>query len=231
MRLKAGARGQGRGAKSSEPRPSGRGAGAKRSPPSLGCLLVALALLAGCANPLATPTPAPAPIAPRAAELDLPNGFTAELVADGLSGPTQMIAGPGDRLWVAQLNGGEDEGAGQILSVNPDTGGRRLQLGRLMKPTGIALHGGMIWIAAGRDLLAAPIGADDSIGPPDPVLTGLPFNGRSNGTLTVTPHGEIVAGVFDHGLIDQAVQIGMLDAQFDQPSRQGVQVVVHRRAT
>ena len=103
-----------------------------------------------------------------------------------------MIAGPGDRLWVAQLNGGEDEGAGQILSIDPDTGGRRLQLGRLMKPTGIALHGGRIWIAAGRDLLAAPIGADDSIAPPDPVLTGLPFNGRSNGTLTVTPHGEIV---------------------------------------
>ena len=48
--------------------------------------------------------------------------------------------------------------------------------------------------------------------------------------LPDAPHGEIVGRVFDHRLIDQAVQIGMLDAQFDQPSRQGVQVVVHRRA-
>ena len=39
--------------------------------------------VAGCANPLATPTPAPAPIAPRPAELGLPAGFTAELVAGG----------------------------------------------------------------------------------------------------------------------------------------------------
>lgn len=147
-------------------------------------------LLTSCTNLLATPTPAP--LAPRASELVLPPGFTAELVADGLSGPTQMIAGPDGRLWVAQLNGGENEGKGQVLSINPNTGGRRVQLDGLMKPTGIAAHNGMLWIASGRELLVAPIGADASVGPPDPVLTDLPFNGRSNGALTVTPHGEIV---------------------------------------
>ena len=57
-------------------------------------------LLTSCTNLLATPTPAP--LAPRASELVLPPGFTAELVADGLSGPTQMIAGPDGRL-VAHL--------------------------------------------------------------------------------------------------------------------------------
>lgn len=151
-------------------------------------LLLVLLVLNGCVGSLATP----APISPRPAELGLPPGFTAELVADGLTGPTQMVAGTDGRLWVAQLNGGENAGAGQVLSINPQSGGRRVLLEGLYKPTGIAAHNGQLWIAAGRDLLAAPIGADVSIGAPEPVLTDLPYNGRSNGTLTVTPHGEIV---------------------------------------
>lgn len=150
--------------------------------------VLAIWLLAACATPLATPTPRPP--APHAGDLVLPAGFTAELVADGLHGPMQMIAGPDGRLWVAQLNGDENAGVGQVLSINPNTGGRRVQLEDLYKPTGIAAHSGLLWIASGRDLLAAPIGADASVGPPDPVA--LSFNGRSNGTLTVTPHGEII---------------------------------------
>lgn len=151
---------------------------------------LAVWLLAACANPPMAPSPAPT--APRAADLTLPPGFTAALVADGLRGPTQMIAGPDGRLWVAQLNGDENAGTGQVLSINPNTGGRRVQMEGLYKPTGIAAHSGLLWIASGRDLLAAPIGADASVGPADPVLTELPFNGRSNGTLTVTQHGEII---------------------------------------
>lgn len=159
-------------------------------------------LLAACANPTAPPSPAPT--APSAADLTLPPGFTAELIADGLRSPTQMIAGPDGRLWVAQLNGDENAGTGQVLSINPKTGGRRLQLEGLYKPTGIAAHGGLLWIASGRDLLAAPIGADASVGPPEPVLTALPFNGRSNGTLTVTQHGEIIYATSGSRMADAA---------------------------
>lgn len=142
-------------------------------------------LLAGC-------TAAPSPVAPRPASIALPPGFTADLIVEGLSGPTQMIVGPDSRLWVAQLNGGENAGVGQVLSLSPDTGKGHALLDNLTKPTGIAAHNGTLWIASGRDLLAAPIGADGSVGPPEPVLTSLPTNGRSNGTLTVTPHGEIL---------------------------------------
>ena len=159
-------------------------------------------LLAACANPTAPPSLAPT--APSAADLTLPPGFTAELIADGLRSPTQMIAGPDGRLWVAQLNGDENAGTGQVLSINPKTGGRRLQLEGLYKPTGIAAHGGLLWIASGRDLLAAPIGADASVGPPEPVLTALPFNGRSNGTLTVTQHGEIIYATSGSRMADAA---------------------------
>ena len=148
-------------------------------------------VLAGCAGAV-TPAPTPTPVAPRPADLGLPPGFRADLVVEGLNGPTQMIAGPDGRLWVAQLNGGENARLGQVLSLSPETGKGNILLDLLFKPTGIAAHKGTLWIAAGRDLLAAPIGADGSAGPPEPVLTDLPYNGRSNGTLTVTPHGEII---------------------------------------
>lgn len=150
-------------------------------------LVLLIVTLGGCTRAARTPS-----LAPRPADLILPSGFTATPIADGLNGPTQMIAGPDGRLWVAQLNGSENEGKGQVLSVNPDTGARRVQLEGLYKPTGIAVHSGVLWIASGRDLWQAEIGADASVAPPDPVLTELPFNGRSNGTLTVTPHGEIL---------------------------------------
>lgn len=132
------------------------------------------------------------PLPPATADLATPPGFTVELIVAGLNGPTQMIVGPDGRLWVAQLNGGENEGKGQVLAVELETGGRRVLLENLFKPTGVAVHAGRLWIASGRDLLTAPIGSDASVGPPEPVFTDLPFNGRSNGTLTVTPHGEIL---------------------------------------
>lgn len=147
-------------------------------------------VLAGCAIPRSFTGPSSSPAEP--IELTAPLGFAVEVLVEGLNGPTQMLAGPDGRLWVAQLNGGENEGKGQVLTINPETGGRRVLLEGLFKPTGIAVHAGQLWIAAGRDLLAAPLGADVSVGPPEPVLANLPFNGRSNGTLTVTPHGEII---------------------------------------
>ena len=155
-----------------------------------GAALLAL-VFAGCAGAI-TPAPTLTPVAPRPADLTLPPGFRADLVVEGLAGPTQMIAGPDGRLWVAQLNGGENAGLGQVLSLSPETGKGNILLDLLDKPTGIAAHNGTLWIAAGRDLLAAPIGVDGSAGPPEPVLIDLPTNGRSNGTLTVTPHGEIL---------------------------------------
>ena len=38
---------------------------------------------------------------------------------------------------------------------------------------------------------------------------------------------QFVAGGVDGRAVDQAVEVGMLDAQLDQAARQGVQVVVH----
>lgn len=49
-----------------------------------------------------------------------------------------------------------------------------------------------MWIAGSRDLLQAPLGVDGRPGPPQIFLHDLPFNGRSNGTLTVTPTDHLL---------------------------------------
>ncbi len=123
--------------------------------------------------------------------LVLPAGYTAETVVRGLQGPTQMILGPDGRLWTAQLAGGENAGSGQIVAVSLETGEREVLLDDLFKPTGLALLDGYLWVAAGNTLVRAPL-EGGKVGVPETVLSNLPFNGRSNGTLTVTPDGKLL---------------------------------------
>lgn len=151
-------------------------------------LLLLLLLLAACGATAATPSPPPAATAP----LTLPAGYTADVVTGDLRGPTQMILGPDGRLWVAQLAGGESAGTGQVIALDLDSGASELLLDDLFKPTGIAVLGGALWIAAGRDILRAPLDADGRPAAPEVVLADLPFNGRSNGTLTPTPDGRLL---------------------------------------
>lgn len=157
-------------------------------------ILVAL-LLAACASPA---IPAAIPVSPGedpAALLQLPEGFAVELVADGLAGPTQMVRGPDGELWVAHLNGGENAAAGQVVAIDMETGERRLLLDGLNKPTGIAVTADALWVATRREILRAPLGKGPEgwvVASPATVLADLPFNGRSNGTLTVTPWGTLL---------------------------------------
>ena len=155
----------------------------------LATLLVVAILFVGCAGQLPARRP---PISTTPQPLTIAAGFSATPIVTGLEGPTQMIAGPDGRLWVAQLAGAENAGTGQVLAIDLATGEREVLLDRLVKPTGIAVLTGDLWIASGADLLRAPIAADGTVGPPVPVLVDLPTNGRSNGTLTATPHGEII---------------------------------------
>ena len=115
----------------------------------------------------------------------------AETVVTGLQGPTQMILGPDGRLWTAQLAGGENAGTGQIVAVSLETGEREVLLENLFKPTGLAVLDSYLWIAAGNSLLRAPLQGEE-VGALETVLSNLPFNGRSNGTLTVTPDGKLL---------------------------------------
>lgn len=149
-------------------------------------LILCLAACTGAAQQ-ALPSPTPA-----LTNLTLPPGYTAVSIPVTLNRPTQMINAPNGRIWIAQLNGGERDGTGQLLSVALEDGTAELLLSDLFKPTGIALLDGALWIAAGRDILRAPLDENGRPTKPEIVLSQLPFNGRSNGTLTVSPDHTLI---------------------------------------
>jgi len=124
--------------------------------------------------------------------LELPSGYAAEVLVEGLIGPTQMAKGPRGRLWVAQMAGEENAGMGQVLIIDLERNERIIAVDSLLKPTGIAILGGYLWIAAKRDLLRVPLDEEGVAGPAEIVLGGLPFDGRSNGTLTVSPQRKLI---------------------------------------
>ena len=108
-----------------------------------------------------------------------------DVVSDGLSGPTQFLEHDDGSLIVAQLNGDEDSATGQIVRIEPTTGTIRVLIDGLDKPTGVAVLDGGLWVMERRALVRFTWdGGNTPVGPRETVLTGLPFNGRSSGTLT-----------------------------------------------
>ncbi len=111
-------------------------------------------------------------------------------LAVGFDGPTQIAVAPDRRLLVAELNGGEGEGSGRIMAVSLDEPSERTVLiDDLLTPTGVAVDGDRLWVMEQRRLTVGPLDdpSDRSV-----VLDDLPFNGRSQGTLTALPGGGIV---------------------------------------
>lgn len=153
-------------------------------------LALVLLLLVACGgekSATAVP-PATTPKTP----LALPDGFSAEVAVTGLSRPTQFVWGPYGRLWVAQLFEGEGDAAGQVVAVDLASGAQEVLLDGLNKPTGIAVLDMALWIATEDQLLRAEL--DDELKPqtPELILSDMPNNGRSNGTLTVSPDGQLI---------------------------------------
>ena len=115
----------------------------------------------------------------------VPGGFTADVLPFRFDGPTQFVI-DGDSLWVAELNGGENAEVGRVLRVNLATREETIVLENLDKPTGIAILDGDLYVATRNKLLKY---SGETL---TTVLDDLPNNGRSNGTLTVSPDGEIL---------------------------------------
>ena len=118
------------------------------------------------------------------------DGFRAELWASGFDGPTQMVFAPNGDLLIAELNGGENDGLGRVVRVSADDIDDRavLQTG-LDKPTGIAVAGDLLWIMERQRLSVTTLEPDAAR---EVVLDNMAFNGRSQGTLTVTPDGRLL---------------------------------------
>lgn len=119
-----------------------------------------------------------------------PEGFRVELVADGFEGPTQFVVVPGGDLIVAELNGVERAGTGRVVRVSSDDPSEReVLVAGLVKPTGVTVDGNLLWIMEQRRLTVGPL---DDPGDRVVVLDDLPFNGRSQGTLTALDGGGIL---------------------------------------
>ena len=119
----------------------------------------------------------------------MPEGFQVTELRSGLVGPSQISPGPDGQLLVAQLNGGEGDGTGQVLLLDPDSDAEPTVLfDGLQKPTGVALLGDDVWVMEERTLSRGPaVGGELEV-----VLDDLPYNGRSEGTLSTTPDGRLL---------------------------------------
>jgi glucose/arabinose dehydrogenase len=123
--------------------------------------------------------------------LSKPNGLI--VVADGFSGPTQIAFGPDGMLVVAQLNGEENAVTGQVIAFDPKTKAKRVVLDHLDKPTGVLWNDGVLWVMVRHGLVKAPWPDQTAaVGPVETVLDNLPFNGRSEGTLTPVDGGAFL---------------------------------------
>ena len=115
------------------------------------------------------------------------------MLVDGLVGPTQFVEGPDGSLIIAQLNGDEDAKSGQIVLVDRSTGSKVVLVDGLDKPTGVALLNGSLWIMVRRGLLRVTWdGSHSRTASPEVVLESLPYNGRSEGTLTALSDGRLL---------------------------------------
>ena len=121
---------------------------------------------------------------------DPPVGTT--VIVDDLTAPTQITEGPDGSLLVAQLNGPEGQPTGQVLEVDIESGERRVLLEGLDTPTGVLWLGDRLWVMQRRSLVSAEWDGEGDPSATELVLDELPFNGRSEGTLTALPDGRIL---------------------------------------
>ncbi len=113
--------------------------------------------------------------------------WTATVLHDGLDGPTQLAVGPDGAWFVAQLAGGENDGDGQVVRLDPGDpagsaqGDRIVVLDGLDKPTGVAVFAGDLWLMERDRLIRSELDGSQR----RTVVDELAFNGRSEGSLTV----------------------------------------------
>jgi glucose/arabinose dehydrogenase len=134
--------------------------------------------MTGCSD---DPSDAP-PVADPVVESEIPSSV--DVVADGFELPTQIVDGPDGIVLVAQLVGAENERRGEVVAFDPVSGRRTVILRGLDKPTGVLWAPGEVWVMVRRGLIRAPWSGEGDAGPVEVVLSDLPFNGRSEGTLT-----------------------------------------------
>lgn len=116
-------------------------------------------------------------------------GYGASVEIEGLQGPTQ-IAWIDDELLVAEISGGENDGTGRVsrmpIGESAASSNPVVLFTELDKPTGVAFFDDRVWVMEATRL------SQGSDGKLVSVAEDLPNNGRSQGTLTVTPDDRLL---------------------------------------
>jgi glucose/arabinose dehydrogenase len=123
------------------------------------------------------------------------------VLVDGLSAPTALASGPrrdpltggAQRLYVAQLNGGENDKTGQIIAIDQSGETREVILNNLNKPTGLAWFNDTLYVVAFRDVLMFTA-REGALSGPKTLVKDVRFNGRSLGHITVGPTPDPFTG-------------------------------------
>lgn len=155
-----------------------------------GLLIVALAVafLATLGGERVQYTSGP-PVSAETAELVLPPGYQGELVARGLSFPTQVTFDERGELYVVE-SGSHGEGVARLVKLMPGGALRPVATGFTPPLIGVALKDGRIWAShRGRITLIEPNGGRRDL------VTGLPSLGdHTNNFPVFSPDGWLYFG-------------------------------------
>ncbi len=124
------------------------------------------------------------------AGVTVPDGFEIGTVVADLVGPTQISPDGAGGYVVADLDGAEGAGTGRVLRYRElATGEAEVLVDGLLTPTGVTVDGDLLWIMEQRRLTVGPLAdpTDRTV-----VLDDLPYNGRSEGTISAVPAGGIL---------------------------------------
>ena len=176
-----------------------------------GTILALVTAFAGCgggAESARSVTSSPQ-CAPDNAGLQLPDGFCALVVADGLGRARHLTVAPNGDIFVA-VAGSRTGGPGGVVALRDTTGDGvtdlRVRFGDA-GGTGIALRDGYLYLAPNWGVLRYPLASGElrPSGPPDTIVSGLPETG--NHTAKSIAFGSDGALYVNHGSASNACQV------------------------
>lgn len=138
--------------------------------------------------------------------LEVAEGWTVSVVRDDLDRPTQLALGPDrERVLVAELSGEEDQGTGRVRDLGPGGTGDSpaVLLEDLRTPTGlVAVDADTLLVQEGRALVRwdLPARSDDGGDARTVLVDDLPWNGRSQGALTLLDDGRVLHSATQEGV-------------------------------
>ena len=125
-------------------------------------------------------------------QLRLPSGFRIDVFATGLGGPRMMAVGEDGTVYVTRPRRGD------VLALRDRDGraeGQREVVRGLDVAHGITIHGGHMYLAGERKVIASEMRADGSFGEWRTLIDDLPPGGHDKRTIGIGPDGRLYISV------------------------------------